>query len=87
MGSLTSKETLLCLFKERQTSGKSDRINNICVYGVPEETEGNLMVKFKEQLLTSELPLLDVFDDISLQIQHAHRPLAQKPRLGLHRGL
>lgn len=55
--------------------GRSRR-NNICIYGVPEEKEGNSMPEYVEQLLKTELALIA---DTNLQIQHAHRALARKP--------
>ncbi|KAF3839174.1 hypothetical protein F7725_017891 [Dissostichus mawsoni] len=45
------------------------------IYGVPKEKEGNSMSDFVDQLLKTELALLDT----NLQIQRAHRALARKP--------
>lgn len=43
---------------------------------MPEDAEGDSMIKFVENLLTTELPLPE---GMSLKIQRAHRALAQKP--------
>lgn len=78
-----TKEALLSLLKEQRrlqtkvTDLESrSRRNNIRVYGVPEDSEGDSMIKFMENLLTTELALPD---GMSLQIQRAHRALTQKP--------
>lgn len=55
--------------------GRSRR-NNIRIYGVPEEKEGNSVSEFVEQLLKTELALPA---DTKLHIQRAHRALARKP--------
>ncbi|KAF3837682.1 hypothetical protein F7725_009450 [Dissostichus mawsoni] len=54
--------------------GRSRR-NNMRIYGVPEEKEGNSMPDFVDQLLRTELAL----PDTNLQIQRAHRAVARKP--------
>lgn len=81
-GSVT-RNTLLCLLKEQHklrlkvTDLESrSRRNNIRMYGVPEDTEGESMIQFVESLLTKELPLPE---GMSLGVQRAHRALAQKP--------
>ena len=63
--------------KEKMTDleGRSRR-NNIRIFGVPEGTEENSTGKYLESFLTTELELPR---DIPLQIQRAHRALAQKP--------
>lgn len=55
--------------------GRSMR-NNIRIFGLPEDTEGNSVIKYVEQLLKTELQLPE---EMTLQIQRAHRALAQKP--------
>lgn len=66
-----------CRLQEKVTDLESrSRRNNIRVYGVPEGSEGDSMIKFMENLLTAELTLPD---GMSLQIQRAHRALTQKP--------
>lgn len=55
--------------------GRSRR-NNIRIFGLPEDTEGNSVIKYVEQLLKTELQLPE---EMTLQIQRAHRALAQKP--------
>lgn len=81
--SAVTKEALLCLLKEQRRLQEKvtdlesrSRRNNIRMYGVPEDSEGDSMTKFVENLLTTELPLPD---GMSLQIQRAHRALTQKP--------
>ncbi|KAL3062220.1 hypothetical protein OYC64_002091 [Pagothenia borchgrevinki] len=54
--------------------GRSRR-NNMRIYGVPEEKEGNSMSDFVDQLLKTELAL----PDTNLQIQRGHRAVARKP--------
>lgn len=51
------------------------RRNNIRVFGIPEGTEGSSAAKYLEQLLSTELQLPE---GTILQIQRAHRALAQK---------
>ncbi|KAF3835653.1 hypothetical protein F7725_028211 [Dissostichus mawsoni] len=53
--------------------GRSRR-NNMRIYGVPEEKEGNSVPDFVDQLLRTELAL----PDTNLQIQRAHRAVARK---------
>ncbi|KAM9358436.1 uncharacterized protein ABDE67_003935 [Symphorus nematophorus] len=81
--SAVTKETLLSLLKEQRRLREKvtdlesrSRRNNIRVYGVPEDSEGDSMIKFIENLMTTELGLPD---GMSLQIQRAHRALTQKP--------
>uniref|UniRef100_A0A672IJM8 L1 transposable element RRM domain-containing protein n=1 Tax=Salarias fasciatus TaxID=181472 RepID=A0A672IJM8_SALFA len=81
-GSVT-KEALLCLLKEQRKLQQKvtdlesrSRRNNIRIYGVPEEAEGDSMIKFIDSLLTTELPLPE---GMPLKIQRAHRALVQKP--------
>lgn len=81
-GSITN-ETLLCLLKEQRKLRQKvtdlesrSRRSNIRIFGVPEDAEGDSMIKFVENLLTTELPLPE---GMSLKIQRAHRALAQKP--------
>lgn len=81
--SSVTKDTLLCLLKEQRKLRQKvtdlesrSRRNNIRMYGVPEDAEGDSMIKFVENLLTTELSLPE---GMSLQIQRAHRALAQKP--------
>ncbi len=57
--------------------GRSRR-NNIRVFGLPEDTEGSSTTRYLEQLLKTELEL---HQWTNLQIQRAHRALAQKPSL------
>ncbi|KAJ4930647.1 hypothetical protein JOQ06_024956 [Pogonophryne albipinna] len=57
--------------------GRSRR-NNVRIFGVPEETEGESVTKYDEQLLSTELELQEG-NVINLNIQRAHRALAQKP--------
>lgn len=78
-----TKVALLSLLKEQRrlrdkvTDLESrSRRNNIRMYGIPEDSEGDSMIKYVENLLTTELPLPN---GMSLQIQRAHRALAQKP--------
>lgn len=78
-----TKEALLSLLKEHHRLQEKvtdlesrSRRNNIRVYGVSEGSEGDSMIKFMENLLTTELALPD---GMSLQIQRAHRALTQKP--------
>lgn len=54
------------------------RRNNVRIYGVPEGEEGE-WAEFVEDLLRRELQLPA---DLKLQIQRAHRSLAQKPVVG-----
>ncbi|KAK1893627.1 LINE-1 type transposase domain containing protein 1 [Dissostichus eleginoides] len=54
---------------------RRSRRNNMRIYGVPEEKEGNSMPDFVDQLLRTELTL----PDTNLQIQRAHRAVARKP--------
>jgi len=56
--------------------GRSRR-NNVRIFGVPEETEGDSVTKYVEQLLNTELELQE--GNVIPQIQRAHRALAQKP--------
>lgn len=81
-GSVT-KDTMLSLLKEQRrlrdkvTDLESrSRRNNIRIYGVQEGIEGDSMIKFVEDFLTRELTITD---GMPLQIQRAHRALAQKP--------
>lgn len=81
--SAVTKEALLSLIKEQHrlqekvTAVQSrSRRNNIRVYGVPEDSEVNSMIKCVKNLLTTELLLPD---GMSLQIQRTHRALTQKP--------
>ena len=85
-GSAVTKEALLSLLREQRRLREKvtdlesrSRRNNIRVYGVPEDSEGDSMIKFVENLLTTELALPD---GMSLQIQQAHRALTQKPGPG-----
>jgi len=85
-GSAVTKEALLSLLREQRRLREKvtdlesrSRRNNIRVYGVPEDSEGDSMIKFVENLLTTELALPD---GMSLQIQRAHRALTQKPGPG-----
>ena len=55
--------------------GRSRR-NNIRIFGLPEDTEGSSAAIYLEQLLKAELELPE---GTNLQIQRAHRALAQKP--------
>ncbi|KAJ4935243.1 hypothetical protein JOQ06_016779 [Pogonophryne albipinna] len=57
--------------------GRSRR-NNIQIFGVPEEAEGESVTKYVEQLLSTELELQEG-KVINFNIQRAHRALAQKP--------
>lgn len=53
------------------------RRNNICIFEVAEDEEGNSVPQFITNLLKRELPLPQ---DLDLKIQRVHRSLAQKPR-------
>ncbi len=55
------------------------RRNNLRIYGVAEGEEGESAAKFVQDLLRRELHLPE---DFNLQIQRAHRSLAQKPADG-----
>ncbi|KAK1896470.1 LINE-1 retrotransposable element ORF1 protein [Dissostichus eleginoides] len=57
--------------------GRSRR-NNIRIFGIPEDKEGDSAPKYLHQLLTTELSLPP---NVNLQIQRAHRALAQKPNI------
>lgn len=61
--------------KMTDLEGRSRR-NNIRIFGIPEGTEENSANKFLERFLSTELELPE---DTPLQIQRAHRALAQKP--------
>ena len=61
--------------KMTDLEGRSRR-NNIRIFGIPEGTEENSASKFLERFLITELELPN---DTQLQIQRAHRALAQKP--------
>lgn len=61
--------------KVTDLEGRSRR-NNIRVWGVPEGTEKDSTPEFIERLIREELKL---DEDASLQIQRAHRALAQRP--------
>lgn len=61
--------------KMTDLEGRSRR-NNIRIFGIPEGTEENSTGKYLERFLTTELELPS---DTPLQIQRAHRALAQKP--------
>lgn len=52
------------------------RRNNPRIFGVPEGTEGSSPLQFVEKLFRNELTIPE---DMDLQIQRAHRALAQKP--------
>ena len=77
------KEALCKSLKQQQIlqdkltdiEGRSRR-NNICIFGIPEDKEGDSAPKYVHQLLTTELSLPP---NVNLQIQRAHRALAQKP--------
>ncbi|KAJ8372625.1 hypothetical protein AAFF_G00280900 [Aldrovandia affinis] len=79
---MAMKDALIKSIKEQKAmreklvdlEGRSRR-NNIRIYGVPEEKEGNSMSEYVETLLKTELDLADT----NLQIQRAHRVLARKP--------
>ena len=81
--SLEAKDTLCRSLKQQRLlqdkltdiEGRSRR-NNIHIFGIPEDKEGDSATKFVEQLFISELSLLP---DVNLQIQRAHRAIAQKP--------
>lgn len=55
------------------------RRNNLRIYGVSEDAEGESVPNFVQELLKSELHLPE---DVNLKIQKAHRSLAQKPADG-----
>ena len=67
--------TLRMQEKMTDLEGRSRR-NNIRIFGIPEGTEENSTSKYLERFLTTELELPR---DTPLQIQRAHRALAQKP--------
>lgn len=73
-----TKVSLLFLLYERQRL--QDKVTDLesksSVYGVPEDTEGDSLIKYLDQLLTNELTLPD---GMALQIQGAHRASTQKP--------
>ena len=68
-------QTLKMQVKMTDLEGRSRR-NNIRIFGIPEDTEENSTSKYLERFLTTELELPS---DTPLQIQRAHRALAQKP--------
>ena len=51
------------------------RRNNISLYGIPEDAEGDNMQDFIESFIQSKLPLCDT----ELGIQLCHRALSPKP--------
>lgn len=51
------------------------RRNNIRIYGIPEDVEGDNLQEFIESLIKTELPL----QDTDLGIQRCHRALGPKP--------
>ena len=61
--------------KMTDLEGRSRR-NNIRIFGIPEGTEENSTSKYLERILTTKL---EFPRDTPLQIQRAHRALAQKP--------
>lgn len=52
------------------------RWENIQIYGIPEEVEGNNISNFLEKLQRDSL---DLPQDMELKIESAHRALAPKP--------
>uniref|UniRef100_A0A3Q2ZBQ9 L1 transposable element RRM domain-containing protein n=1 Tax=Kryptolebias marmoratus TaxID=37003 RepID=A0A3Q2ZBQ9_KRYMA len=62
------------LDKVTDLEGRSRR-NNICIYGIKEEAEGNSMQTFIANFLKEQLSISQ-----DLQIQRAHRSLGPKPR-------
>ena len=68
-------QTLTMQEKMTDLEGRLRR-NNIRIFGIPGDTEGNSTSKYLERFLTTELELPS---DTPLQIQRAHRALAQKP--------
>lgn len=52
-----------------------NRRNNIRIFGIPKDIEGDSAITYVQKLLTTEFSLPS---DVSLQIQCAHRTLAQK---------
>lgn len=78
---MVTKDALLSLLKEQRKLREKvidlvsrSRRNNIRIYGVPEDSEGESVIDFVQNLLTKELPLPN---SMPLQIQHAHRALTQ----------
>lgn len=56
------------------------RLNNICILGLPERTEGTKSTDFAEQLLISVLGLGSVLSTVV--VQRAHRVPPIPPKLG-----
>ncbi|XP_063322623.1 uncharacterized protein LOC134620391 [Pelmatolapia mariae] len=80
---MVTKEALLgllkgqCKLREKVIDLESrSRRNNIRIYGVPEDAEGESIIAFAQDLLQKELPLPE---GLPLQIQRAHRALSRKP--------
>ncbi|KAK7886074.1 hypothetical protein WMY93_025695 [Mugilogobius chulae] len=83
---MVTKEALLKVLKEQRKLQEKvvdlesrARRTNIRIYGIPEGVEGDSVITFVKNLLTTELPLPD---NMPLQIQRAHRSLAQRPGPG-----
>lgn len=70
------KQQKLLQTKETDLEGRSQQ-NNICVYGIKEDAEGNSMLTFIDNFLKTELALNR---NGNFQIQWAHRSLSPKPR-------
>lgn len=54
--------------------------NNLCIYGIPEESEGSNLSEFLTKLIKSQLGL--PLADMDLGIQRCHRALTPKPPQG-----
>lgn len=81
-----TKDVLLRLIREQRKLREKvidlqsrSRRNNIRIFSVAEDSESTsgTMIKFVENLLTTQLPIT-----VPLQIQRAHRSLAKKPAPG-----
>lgn len=83
---MEAKDALLTTLREQRKlqdkltdlEGRSRR-NNVRIFGVPEGSEGDSVIRFVEELLQRELTLPE---GTSLLIQRAHRAAARRPRPG-----